>query len=78
MIQSKDQKRAKRNVYLKVIRNFEKVVGKVSVYEVERSHALPFRANLIESVNRSEVRAYTGNREINSLRRLISETFTQP
>ena len=75
MIQSEDQKRAKRNVYLKAIRNFEQMVGKIPVYEVERSHALLFRAWFIERVNRSEIKPYTGNREINSLRRLFSETF---
>ena len=73
--QSHDQKRTKRNIYLKAIRNFEKAVGPIPVYEIERSHALQLRAWFVERVKDEGIKPYTGNREINSLRRLLSVTF---
>jgi len=41
---SADQQRTKRNTYLKSIRNFETQVGKVTLYDIRRDHALKFRA----------------------------------
>ena len=72
MVLSADQIRTKRNVYLKSIRNFEKVVGRISLYEIDRAMALQFRAWWVERVANEGVKPNTGNREMNSLRRLFS------
>ncbi|MDA9009456.1 hypothetical protein N9K16_05810 [Alphaproteobacteria bacterium] len=48
---SHDQKRTKRNVYLKSIRNFTTVCGELGLYEIERPHSLAFRAWWLERVN---------------------------
>ena len=72
---SHDQRRVKRNVYLKAIRNFETAAGAAPLYEIERSHTLAFRAWWVERVKSKGLKPYTGNREINSLRRLLSVNF---
>ncbi len=72
---SHDQQRTKQNIYLKSIRNFEKVVGKIPLYEIERKHALKFRSWWLERVNKEGLKPYTGNREMNSLRRLITVNY---
>ncbi|MFK7966953.1 MAG: hypothetical protein AB8C46_23585 [Burkholderiaceae bacterium] len=72
---SHDQQRVKKNIYLKSMRNFETAVGKVDLYDVERRHALKFRAWWMERVKAEQLKPYTGNREINSLRRMISVNF---
>ncbi len=72
---SKDQQRVKRNIYLKAIRNFEAQVGALALYEVKREHALAFRSWWMERVEKKDLKPYTANREINSLRRLFSVNF---
>ena len=72
---SHDQQRVKRNIYLKSLRNFETAAGKVDLYDLERRHALMFRAWWLERVKTEGLKPYTGNREINSLRRLVSVNF---
>lgn len=72
---SPDQRRVKRNVYLKAIRNFESAVGCVALYDIERSHALKFRTWQVERVKAKGLKPYTANREINSLRRMMSVNF---
>lgn len=72
---SHDQQRTKRNIYLKSMRNFEAAVGKVPLYDIERRHALKFREWWLQRVKAEGLKPYTGNREINSLRRLISTNF---
>ena len=72
---SHDQQRVKKNVYLKSIRNFEAAAGKVNLYDIERRHALKFRAWWMERVKAEGLKPYTGNREINSLRRMVSVNF---
>ena len=72
---SHDQQRVKRNIYLKAMRNFEAAVGKVGLYDLERCHALKFRSWWLERVKTEGLKPYTGNREINSLRRLVSVNF---
>lgn len=72
---SHDQQRVKRNVYLKAIRNFEGAVGKLPFHGVERSHAIAFRSWWIARVQEKGLKPYTGNREINSLRRMFTVNF---
>lgn len=72
---SHDQRRTKRNIYLKSIRDFKGVVGELGLYEIDRPHCLAFRAWWLERVNMEKLKAGTGNRELNSLRRLISVNF---
>lgn len=75
MLLSHDQQRVKRNIYLKSMRNFEKAVGKVDLYDLERRHALKFRSWWMERVKVEQLKPYTGNRETNSLRRMTSINF---
>lgn len=75
MHQSHDQRRGKRNIYLKAIRRFEEAVGKIPIFEVERSHALKFRTWWVSRVADQDLKPYTGNREINSLRRMFSVNY---
>ena len=75
MEQSQDQRRGKRNVYLKAIRNFEKAVGAVPLHTIERKHALGFRAWWLARIQNEGLKPYTANREINSLRRLVTVNF---
>jgi len=72
---SHDQQRVKRNVYLKAMRNFETAVGGVPFHQVERSHAVAFRGWWVERLKAKGLKPYTGNREINSLRRMFSVNF---
>ncbi len=75
MVLSRDQQRVKRNVYLKSIRNFEKAAGAIPLHQIERKHALVFRSWWLKRVRKEGLKPYTGNREINSLRRLITVNF---
>jgi site-specific recombinase XerD len=72
---SHDQQRAKRNIYLKAIRNFGAIAGELPLYEIERQHALQFRSWWIRRVEKEGLKPYTGNREINSLRRLLNVNY---
>jgi integrase len=72
---SHDQQRVKRNVYLKAMRNFETAVGVVPFHKVERRHAVEFRSWWVERLKAKGLKPYTGNREINSLRRLFTVNF---
>jgi len=69
---SRDQQRVKRNIYLKSIRNFETAVGPVLFHNLDRRHAIAFRSWWVDRVEAKGLKPYTGNREINSLRRMIS------
>lgn len=69
---SRDQQRVKRNIYLKSIRNFETAVGQVSFHNLDRKHAISFRSWWVDRVEAKGLKPYTGNREINSLRRMIT------
>ncbi len=68
---SPDQKRCKRNVYLKSIRHFEEAVGDVKLYEITRPQALEFRSWWMNHKKENGLKACTANREIDSVRRLI-------
>ncbi|WP_273281294.1 DUF6538 domain-containing protein [Pseudooceanicola atlanticus] len=72
---SHDQQRVKRNIYLKAIRNFEEAIGALPFQQVERSHAVQFRAWWVERVKEKGLKPYTANREINSLRRMFSVNY---
>jgi site-specific recombinase XerD len=69
---SRDQQRVKRNIYLKSMRNFEEAVGPVSFHDLDRKHAIAFRSWWVDRVEANGLKPYTGNREINSLRRMIT------
>lgn len=69
---SRDQQRVKRNIYLKSMRNFEEAVGPVSFHDLDRKHAIAFRSWWVDRVEAKGLKPYTGNREINSLRRMIT------
>ncbi len=69
---SRDQQRVKRNIYLKSIRNFETAVGSVAFHDLDRKHAIAFRSWWVDRVEAKNLKPYTGNREINSLRRMIT------
>jgi integrase len=69
---SRDQQRVKRNIYLKSIRNFEEAVGPVSFHDLDRKHAIAFRSWWVARLEAKGLKPYTGNREINSLRRMIT------
>lgn len=69
---SRDQQRVKRNIYLKSIRNFETAVGPVTFHDLDRKHAIAFRSWWVDRVEAKSLKPYTGNREINSLRRMIT------
>ena len=75
MVLNRDQQRVKRNVYLKSIRNFEKVNGKITLHEIKREHTLAFRAFWVKRVEKEGLKPYTGNREINSLRRMVAVNY---
>jgi len=68
---SPDQKRCKRNVYLKSVRHFEEAVGSISMYEITRSHAIEFRSWWMKRKKEKSLKSCTANREIDSIRRLI-------
>lgn len=69
---SKDQQRVKRNAYLKSIRNFEEAVGKITLYEITREHALAFRSWWMKFVTEDGYAPHTANRQFSALRRLFS------
>lgn len=69
---SHDQCRVKRNIYLKAIRNFQSVFGPIAFQDVERHHAIKFRGWWVERLQERKLKPYTGNREINSLRRMFT------
>ena len=69
---SRDQQRVKRNIYLKSIRNFETAVGPVTFHDLDRKHAIAFRSWWVDRVEAKSLKPCTGNREINSLRRMIT------
>ncbi len=69
---SRDQQRVKRNIYLKSIRNFEAAVGPVAFHDLDRKHAIAFRSWWVDRVEAKGLKPYTGNREINSLRRMVT------
>ena len=75
LVLSKDQQRVKRNIYLKAIRNFENAAGAVPLHEIKRENALTFRSWWLARVEKEGLKPYTANREINSLRRLVSVNF---
>ncbi len=58
---SHDQQRVKRNIYLKAIRNFEEAVGPLPFQQVERSHAVQFRAWWVERVKEKGLKPYTAD-----------------
>lgn len=72
---SHDQKRGKRNVYLKSIRHFQEAVGPISLYLVTRTHALNFRTWWMERKKASGLKASTANRELDSIRRIMWVNF---
>lgn len=72
---SKDQRRVKRNVYLKAIRNFETALGQIPFHKVERAHAVKFRSWSMNRIQENGLKPYTANREINSLRRMFNVNF---
>ena len=75
MALNKDQIRVKRNIYLKAIRSFEKAVGSIPLHELERKHAMAFRAWWLKRIERKSLKPYTANREINCLRRMVAVNF---
>ncbi len=72
---SHDQRRVKRNGYLKALSNFHEAVGDVSMYEVERHHALGFRTWWLKRLKAKGLKPHTGNKDINALRRLITTNY---
>ena len=72
---SHDQQRVKRNIYLKAIRNFEEANGTLPFQQVERCHAVQFRAWWVERLKEKGLKPYTANREINSLRRMFGVNY---
>jgi integrase len=72
---SHDQKRCKRNIYLKSIRHFEEAVGKVDLYDIKRHHAVEFRAWWLKRKQENRLKSCTANREIDSIRRLITTIY---
>ena len=72
---SHDQRRVKRNGYLKALSNFQEAVGDVNLYDVERHHALTFRSWWLKRLNTNGLKPHTGNKDINALRRLISTNY---
>ncbi|MGH1355280.1 MAG: DUF6538 domain-containing protein [Thalassovita sp.] len=72
---SHDQQRVKRNIYLKAIRSFEEAVGNIPFSQVERRHAVQFRSWWVERVEAKGLKPYTGNRELNSLRRMFGVNY---
>lgn len=68
----REQRRVKRNVYLRAIRNFEKAVGEIPLHEIERTQALRFRSWWLKRIETEGLTPYAANREISCLRRLIA------
>jgi len=72
---SHDQLRGKRNVFLKSIRHFTEAVGEVSLYEIQRSHAIHFRQWWMQRKKAKGLKSYTANREITSVRRMVAVSY---
>ncbi len=72
---SHDQRRVKRNGYLKALSNFREAVGDVPLYEVERHHALTFRSWWLKRLKSKGLKPHTGNKDINAIRRLITTNY---
>lgn len=72
---SHDQRRVKRNGYLKALSNFQEAVGDVPLYDLERSQALEFRTWWLKRLQEKGLKAHTGNKDFNALRRLVSTNF---
>ena len=72
---SHDQRRGKRNVYLKSIRHFEEAVGAIPLYDIRREHAMSFRAWWMKRKKENNLKSYTANREIGCLRRLLNTSY---
>lgn len=72
---SHDQRRCKRNVYLKSIRHFEEAVGSISFYNISKTHALEFRSWWMDRKKKNGLKSCTANREIDSVRRMIRVNF---
>mgnify|MGYP000595584837 CR=1 FL=1 len=72
---SHDQRRCKRNIYLKAIRHFEEAVGPIAIYDIQRENAIAFRSWWMKRKKENNLKSYTANREIGCLRRLLSTSF---
>ena len=72
---SHDQRRVKRNGYLKALSNFREAVGDLAMYEVERRHAMAFRSWWLKRIKAKGLKPHTGNKDINALRRMITTNF---
>ncbi len=72
---SHDQRRVKRNGYLKALSNFREAVGDVPMYELERHHAMQFRAWWLKRIKSKGLKPHTGNKDINALRRMITTNY---
>lgn len=72
---SHDQRRGKRNVYLKSIRHFEEAVGVIPLYDIRREDAMSFRAWWMNRKKENNLKSYTANREIGCLRRLLNTSY---
>ncbi len=72
---SHDQRRNKRNVFLKAIRNFEAAVGAMDFHDIERRHAMAFRQWWLKRKQAKGLNSYTANREITALRRLFAVSY---
>jgi len=72
---SHDQRRVKKNGYLKALSNFREAVGDVGMYEVERHHAMTFRTWWLKRIKSKGLKPHTGNKDINALRRMITTNF---
>lgn len=72
---SHDQRRCKRNVYLKSIRHFEEAVGQIALYDLTRTHALEFRSWWMDRKKKKGLQSCTANREIDSVRRIVRVNF---
>ena len=72
---SHDQRRVKKNGYMKALANFHEAVGDVALYDLERRHALEFRAWWLKRLKKKGLKPHTGNKDINALRRLISTNY---
>lgn len=72
---SHDQRRVKRNGYMKALSNFQKAVGDVAMYDVERHHAMTFRTWWLKRIKSKGLKPHTGNKDINALRRMITTNY---
>ena len=70
-----DQRRMKRNAFLRSIRSFEGAVGQIALHDLKREHALEFRTWWINRLEEEHLAPTTANREISVIRRLISVNY---